>query len=216
MTLPTRPLGRSGLRLTTVGFGAWAAGGGGWAFGWGPQDDAESLAAMRRALELGVNWIDTAAIYGLGHSEVLVGRLLREWTGDRPLVFTKGGLVWDAMAPMVPAVQNLRPASIRSECEASLRRLGLNGVVRRTMDGHLFLTDNGTLIVDVTLDDTSIASLHFEELAEQIDRIPGVLDHGLFLTEADEVLVETNDGRIERLLRPAGAVEGEGNELRRA
>ncbi|HVU64919.1 MAG TPA: ribose 5-phosphate isomerase A [Phycisphaerales bacterium] len=85
---------------------------------------------------------------------------------------------------------------------ASLRRLGLNGVVRRTLDGHLFLTDNGTLIVDVTLDDTSIANMHFEELAEQIDRIPGVLDHGLFLTEADEVLVETNDGRIERLLRP--------------
>lgn len=93
---------------------------------------------------------------------------------------------------------------------ASLRRLGLNGVVRRTLDGHLFLTDNGTLIVDVTLDDASLSNLHFEELAAQIDRIPGVLDHGLFLTEADEVLVETNGGRIERLLRPAANVEADG------
>src|SRR2546425_497350 len=96
MTLPTRPLGSSGLDITTVGFGAWAIGGGGWAFGWGPQDDTDSLAAMHRALELGINWIDTAAVYGLGHSEELVGRLLRELPSrDRPLVFTKGGLVWD-------------------------------------------------------------------------------------------------------------------------
>src|SRR5882672_8538053 len=78
MALPTRPLGSSGLDITTVGFGAWAIGGGGWAFGWGPQDDADSLAAIRRALERGINWIDTAAVYGLGHSEELVGRLLRE------------------------------------------------------------------------------------------------------------------------------------------
>src|SRR2546430_12338754 len=78
MTLPLRPLGTSGLEITPVGFGAWAIGGGGWAFGWGPQDDADSLAAMRRALARGVNWIDTAAVYGLGHSEEVVGRLLRE------------------------------------------------------------------------------------------------------------------------------------------
>ena len=87
-TLPTRPLGSSGLDITPVGFGAWAIGGGGWSFGWGPQDDTASLAAMRRALELGVNWIDTAAVYGLGHSEELVGRLLRELPqNDRPLAF---------------------------------------------------------------------------------------------------------------------------------
>jgi aryl-alcohol dehydrogenase-like predicted oxidoreductase len=91
-SLPTRPLGSSGLNITPVGFGAWAIGGGGWSFGWGPQDDPASLAAMRRALELGVNWIDTAAVYGLGHSEEVVGRLLRELPrNDRPLVFTKGG-----------------------------------------------------------------------------------------------------------------------------
>src|SRR5207247_468539 len=78
MSLPKRPLGKSGLQITTVGFGAWAAGGGGWAFGWGPQDDAASIAAIRHAVARGVNWIDTAAVYGLGHSEEVVGRALRE------------------------------------------------------------------------------------------------------------------------------------------
>src|SRR5919206_4477829 len=99
-----RSLGSSGLMITTVGFGAWATGGGGWAFGWGPQDDDASLEAMHRALELGVNWIDTAAVYGLGHSEEVVGRLLRNLpAGERPLVFTKCGLTWDEKKPMVQA-----------------------------------------------------------------------------------------------------------------
>jgi aryl-alcohol dehydrogenase-like predicted oxidoreductase len=129
MTLPTRPLGRSGLRITRVGFGSWAVGGGGWSFGWGPQDDAESLATIRHALELGVNWIDTAAAYGLGHSEEVVGRLLRELPpAERPLVFTKGGLVWDEHDPMAPPRQVLKPDSIRRECEASLRRLGVDRI----------------------------------------------------------------------------------------
>jgi aryl-alcohol dehydrogenase-like predicted oxidoreductase len=129
MTLPTRPLGSSGLNITAVGFGAWAIGGGGWAFGWGPQDDTASLNAMRHALELGINWIDTAAVYGLGHSEELVGRLLRELpAGERPYVFTKGGLVWDERDPMAPARRVLRPESIRRECEASLRRLGVERI----------------------------------------------------------------------------------------
>jgi aryl-alcohol dehydrogenase-like predicted oxidoreductase len=129
MALPTRPLGSSGLDITTVGFGAWAIGGGGWAFGWGPQDDADSLAAMHRALELGINWIDTAAVYGLGHSEELVGRLLQELpSGDRPLVFTKCGLVWDERDRMKEARRVLRPDSIRKECEASLRRLGVERI----------------------------------------------------------------------------------------
>src|SRR2546426_4450666 len=123
MTLPTRPLGSSGLDITTVGFGAWAIGGGGWAYGWGPQDDAASLAAMHRALELGINWIDTAAVYGLGHSEEVVGRLLRELPARaRPLVFTKCGLVWDERNRMAEARRVLRPDSIRKECEAALRR----------------------------------------------------------------------------------------------
>ncbi len=129
MTLPTRPLGSSGLDITTVGFGAWAIGGGGWAFGWGPQDDADSLATMRHALELGVTWIDTAAVYGLGHSEEVVGRLLRELpAGARPLVFTKCGLVWDDRDRMAEAQRVLRPESIRTECEASLRRLGVERI----------------------------------------------------------------------------------------
>jgi aryl-alcohol dehydrogenase-like predicted oxidoreductase len=127
--LPTRPLGSSGLDITPVGFGAWAIGGGGWSFGWGPQDDAASLAAMRRALELGVNWIDTAAVYGLGHSEELVGRLLRELPReDRPLVFTKGGLVWDEQNRMEEPRRVLKPESIRTEVEASLRRLGVERI----------------------------------------------------------------------------------------
>ncbi|MGH7547564.1 MAG: aldo/keto reductase [Gemmatimonadales bacterium] len=129
MMLPTRPLGSSGLEITTVGFGAWAIGGGGWAFGWGPQDDADSLATMRRARELGINWIDTAAVYGLGHSEEVVGRLLRELpAGDRPLVFTKCGLVWDERDPMAQPRRVLKPASIRRETEASLRRLGVERI----------------------------------------------------------------------------------------
>jgi aryl-alcohol dehydrogenase-like predicted oxidoreductase len=129
MTLPTRPLGASGIDITTVGFGAWAAGGGGWAAGWGPQDDGESIAAMRRALEHGVNWIDTAAVYGLGHSEEVVGRLLRELPArDRPLIFTKCGLVWDDNDRMADTKRVLRPESIRRECEASLRRLGVERI----------------------------------------------------------------------------------------
>ena len=128
-TLPTRPLGSSGIDITTVGFGAWAAGGGGWAFGWGPQDDEDSLAAMRRAIERGVNWIDTAAVYGLGHSEEVVGRLLRALgAAERPLVFTKCGLAWDERNPMVQARRVLRPDAIRAECEASLRRLGVERI----------------------------------------------------------------------------------------
>ena len=96
MNIPKRRLGSSGLEITVVGFGSWAIGGGDWSFGWGAQDDAASLAAMRHAVERGVNWVDTAAVYGLGHSEELVGRLLRSLPpAARPLVFTKCGLVWD-------------------------------------------------------------------------------------------------------------------------
>lgn len=129
MPLPRRPLGTTGLQISTVGFGAWAAGGGGWAFSWGPQEDLDSIAAMRRAIEHGVNWIDTAAVYGLGQSERVVGRFLRELPeADRPLVFTKCGLIWDETRPMANAERVLRPASIRRECEASLRRLGIERI----------------------------------------------------------------------------------------
>src|SRR3989441_1136730 len=129
MALGTRPLGRSGLEITRVGFGAWAVGGGGWSFGWGPQDEVDSLATMRHALEVGINWTDTAAAYGLGHSEEIVGRLLRGLpSSERPLVFTKCGLLWDEHDPMAPPRRVLTPDSIRRECEASLRRLGVERI----------------------------------------------------------------------------------------
>lgn len=138
-SLPTRPFGTTGLDITTVGFGAWAAGGGGWSYGWGPTDDDEAVASMRRAVELGINWIDTAAVYGHGHSEELVCRLLRELpAADRPLVFTKGGFVWDPANPMGPNKSSLEPASIRRECEASLRRLGVERI-----DLYQFHTQDG-------------------------------------------------------------------------
>lgn len=127
-TLPTRLLGSSGLEISTVGLGTWATGGD-WVHGWGPQDDAASLAAMRRALDLGVSWIDTAAVYGLGHAEEVVGRFLRSLpVADRPLVFTKCGEVWDEADRMAEPKHNLRPASIRWEIEASLRRLGVERI----------------------------------------------------------------------------------------
>jgi aryl-alcohol dehydrogenase-like predicted oxidoreductase len=127
--LPTRPLGTSGLSITTVGFGAWAIGGGDWSYGWGPQDDDDSIAAMRHAVEGGINWIDTAAVYGLGHSEEVVGRLLRALPPDgRPLVFTKCGMVWDQRDRSAEPRRILTPGSIRAECEASLRRLGVERI----------------------------------------------------------------------------------------
>ena len=128
-TLTTRRLGSTDLELTTVGFGAWAIGGGGWAYGWGPQDDPDSVAAILHAVDRGVNGIDTAAIYGLGHSEEVVGRALRELpAAERPFVFTKGGMVHDLARPFDEPERNLEPASIRREVEASLRRLGVERI----------------------------------------------------------------------------------------
>lgn len=118
--METRKLGNSDMRITPVGFGAWALGGGGWEFAWGPQDDADSIAAIHRALELGVNWIDTAAVYGLGHSEEIVARALKEWRGPRPYVFTKCILRWNEKGEIY---KEFSAESVRRECEDSLRRL---------------------------------------------------------------------------------------------
>ncbi|HTT22115.1 MAG TPA: aldo/keto reductase [Candidatus Sulfotelmatobacter sp.] len=129
MQIKKHSLGTSGLEITRVGFGAWAIGGGDWAFSWGPQDDKMSEDAMRHAMELGINWIDTAAVYGLGHSEEVVGRLVRSLpASERPFVFTKCGLIWDERNRMQEPKRVLKPESIRTECEASLRRLGIEHI----------------------------------------------------------------------------------------
>ncbi|MGH9538559.1 MAG: aldo/keto reductase [Terriglobales bacterium] len=121
--MQTRQLGNSDLQITRVGYGAWAIGGSGWQFAWGSQDDNDSIAAIHRSLELGVNWIDTAAVYGLGHSEEVVARALREWSGARPYIFTKCGLRWDEHGTVRKV---LRADSIRREVEDSLRRLAVD------------------------------------------------------------------------------------------
>jgi len=120
-----RQLGNSDMKITPMGFGAWALGGGNWEWGWGEQDDRQSIAAILRALELGLNWIDTAAAYGLGHSEEIVRAALEQWNGPRPYVFTKCGMVWDDAGEVTVS---LRAESMRRECEASLRRLGTDTI----------------------------------------------------------------------------------------
>jgi aryl-alcohol dehydrogenase-like predicted oxidoreductase len=122
MSMPTRPMGTRGTALTTIGLGAWAMGGQGWEHAWGPQDDSESIATIRRAAELGVNWIDTAPVYGHGHSEEVVGRALTGLAPDeRPLVFTKCGVIWDEADHLAPPTTDMH--GLRDQVEASLRRL---------------------------------------------------------------------------------------------
>ncbi len=128
-SLPTVRLGSTRMAISRVGIGAWAFGGPGWVDTWGAQDDADSIAAIRRAVEGGVNWIDTAPIYGLGHAEEVVGRALRSLPeADRPYVFTKAGVVWDPQRPDDKPALVGRPNSLRAELEASLRRLGLERI----------------------------------------------------------------------------------------
>jgi aryl-alcohol dehydrogenase-like predicted oxidoreductase len=122
--MDNRRLGTSNLQITPIGFGAWAIGGSGWEFAWGAQDDRDSIAAMREALDAGINWIDTAAVYGLGHSEEVVARAL-EGVRDRPYVFTKCSMVWDERREIG---HSLKSDSIRRECEASLRRLRVDAI----------------------------------------------------------------------------------------
>lgn len=122
--MKTRILGWTDLNLTTIGYGSWALGGGDWLWSWGPQDDQASVATILRAVELGVNWIDTAAVYGLGHSEEVVGQALKKLP-RRPILATKCSLVWDS-AKNVSA--RLKKESVRAEIEASLRRLGVDEI----------------------------------------------------------------------------------------
>ncbi|HVC90100.1 MAG TPA: aldo/keto reductase [Acidobacteriaceae bacterium] len=127
--MATRQLGNSNMRLTAIGFGAWAIGGGDWEYAWGPQDDNDSIAAIQRALDLGINWIDTAAIYGLGHSEEVVARAL-QGRRNKPFVFTKCSMVWSKkfLRPGQKISHSLKRDSIRKELEACLRRLQMDAV----------------------------------------------------------------------------------------
>jgi aryl-alcohol dehydrogenase-like predicted oxidoreductase len=120
--METRQLGNSDLRLTPIGFGAWAIGGGDWAFAWGPQDDNDSIAAIHRALDLGINWIDTAAVYGLGHSEEVVARAVRS-SSHKPYIFTKCAMVWNEKREITNSLKQ-----IRREVEDSLRRLQVDAI----------------------------------------------------------------------------------------
>ena len=122
--MQTRPLGNTDMDITPIGFGSWAIGGGNWEFAWGPQDQREAIAAIERAVDLGMNWIDTAAVYGLGHSEELVGQAIRGMS-EKPLIFTKCSMIWDDNRQIH---RSLRAASVRRECEASLKRLGVDAI----------------------------------------------------------------------------------------
>jgi len=152
--MQTRKLGNSDLQITPVGYGAWAVGGSGWEFSWGAQDDADSVAAIHRALELGVNWIDTAAVYGLGHSEEVVARALKEWHGAKPYIFTKCARTWDAARKVG---SNHSAASVRKECEDSLRRLQTDLIHLYQM--HWPPSDNGPSLEEAW---TAMAALQKE------------------------------------------------------
>lgn len=123
--METKKLGNSDLNITKIGFGAWAIGGTGYEFAWGPQDDQESIDAIHRALDLGINWIDTAPAYGVGHSEEIIATALAKWSGSPPLIFTKCGLRWDENGKIS---KNLSASSLQQECEDSLRRLNVETI----------------------------------------------------------------------------------------
>ncbi len=191
-SLPLRRLGRTDMDITRVGFGAWAIGGPDWAVGWGAQDDHDSVIAIRHAVERGINWIDTAAIYGLGHSEELVGRALAEMPkGDRPYVFTKCGLVWDEQNRKAAPRQVGAPDSIRREVEASLSRLGVERIDLYQMH---WPAEDGTLIAEYwhTLLDLK---------AEGKMRAVGLSNHNVAQLEAAERL-----GHVDTLQPPFSAI----------
>jgi aryl-alcohol dehydrogenase-like predicted oxidoreductase len=194
-TLPTAPLGTTGMRITRVGFGAWAIGGGGWTFAWGDQDDTYSIAAIRHAVERGINWIDTAAVYGLGHSEEIVARALRDIPADdRPYVFTKAGLVWDEHDRTAPPRRIGDPLSIRREVEASLRRLDVERIDLYQMH---WPAEDGT-----PLEDYWGTLLQLKE--EGKVRAVGLSNHDVAQLEAAERL-----GHVDTLQPPFSAIRRE-------
>src|SRR2546427_6277355 len=194
-TLPTAPLGTTGMRITRVGFGAWAIGGGGWTFAWGNQDDADSIAAIRHAVERGINWIDTAAVYGLRHSEEIRAPPLRHIPADdRPYVFTKAGLVWDEHDHAAPPRRVGDPLSLRREVEASLRRLDVERIDLYQM--HWPAED------DTPLEDYWGTLLQLKQ--EGKVRAVGLSNHDVGQLEAAERL-----GRVDTLQPPFSAIHRE-------
>jgi aryl-alcohol dehydrogenase-like predicted oxidoreductase len=200
-TFPRRRLGRTDMEITHVGFGAWAIGGPGWVGGWGAQDDIASIAAIRHAVERGVNWIDTAAIYGLGHSEEIVRTALADMpASERPYVFTKCGLVWEEADPGALPKMSGAAASIRKEVEDSLRRLG---VERLDLYQMHWPAKDGSAVEDywATLLDLK---------AQGKVRAVGLSNHNVEQLEAAERL-----GHVDTLQPPFSAIRREfaGNEL---
>ncbi|MGH7533410.1 MAG: aldo/keto reductase, partial [Gemmatimonadales bacterium] len=191
-SLPTRPLGTTGMDITRVGLGAWAIGGGDWQFGWGDQDDGRSIAAIRHAVARGINWIDTAAVYGLGHSEDVVARALKDLpTADRPYVFTKCGMPWnDDERPRTPR-RIATPASIRKELEGSLRRLGVERIDLYQLH---WPPEDGT-----PLDDYLGAMLELKH--EGKIRAAGLSNHN-----ADQLAAAEQLGHVDSLQPPFSAV----------
>jgi aryl-alcohol dehydrogenase-like predicted oxidoreductase len=193
--LPKVQLGRTDMRISRVGFGAWAIGGPDWAVGWGPQSDNQSIAAIRRALQRGINWIDTAAVYGLGHSEELVGRVLKSTpASERPYVFTKCGLTWDENNRSAAPREVGSPASIRHEVEQSLRRLGVERIDLYQMH---WPAEDGTRLADYwrTLLDLK---------AQGKVRAVGVSNHDVRQLEEAEAL-----GHVDTLQPPFSAINRE-------
>jgi aryl-alcohol dehydrogenase-like predicted oxidoreductase len=197
--LTTVPFGTTDLAITPVGFGAWAVGGGDWAFAWGPQDDDEAIAAIRHAVESGVNWIDTAAVYGLGHSEEVVAAALAGIPeADRPYVFTKCGLVWDETDRSIAPRRVGDPASIRREVENSLRRLNVERIDLYQMH---WPADDGTDLADYW---QALLDLKSEGKVRAV----GLSNHGVHQLEAAEEL-----GHVDTLQPPFSAIHRETAEL---
>jgi len=197
-SLPTTRLGWTGMHLTRTGFGAWAIGGGDWAYAWGSQDDAASITAIRHAVESGINWIDTAAVYGLGHSEEVVAAALADLPeADRPYVFTKGGLVWDPADRSAAPRRVGAPASIRAEVEASLRRLRVERIDLYQMH---WPSEDGTLLEEYWQVFTDLKR-------EGKIRAAGLSNHGIFQLEAAEEIgtVDAIQPPFSLIHRDAGA-----------
>lgn len=194
-TVSTVPFGTTDMTITRVGFGAWAVGGGDWAFAWGPQDDGEAITAIRHAVEAGINWIDTAAVYGLGHSEEVVAAALQGIPqADRPYVFTKAGLVWDEADRSVAPRRVGNPASIRREVENSLRRLKLDRIDLYQMH---WPAEDGTELAEYWQTMLDLKS-------EGKVRAVGLSNHNLAQLEAAEAL-----GHVDTLQPPFSAIHRE-------